>query len=66
MKEKYDIGKVSAAIRDRNRNDIYAYFRDNPGCRQSDAARHLGVNAMTVSNHIRAIRAGWRPSNEEK
>lgn len=54
-------GVNQTKIRDVNRLRIWDYFKANPGATQMDAAEALDLNRNSVSSHVRAIRAGWKP-----
>lgn len=47
-----------------NRARVLAFYRNNPCTTQSACAEALGLSAMAVSRHVRAIREGWRPDND--
>lgn len=61
MKTKHDIGKIRAAEGSKNREAIFEFLRENPGSKQIEAAKHFGMNVMTINKHVKAIRLGWRP-----
>lgn len=64
MKIKHEIGKIREAEGIRNREAIFKFMRENPESKQVDAAKHFGMNVMTINKHVKAIRSGWRPSTE--
>lgn len=57
----HEIGKMKTEEGEKNREAVFVFLRDNPGAKQRDCAKLLGFNVMTVSKHVKAIRAGWRP-----
>lgn len=48
-----------------NRKKIWDYFAAHPCATQSDAAESLGIHKNSISKHVRAIRAGWKPVGAE-
>lgn len=55
----HDIGQMKRDEAAATRQRIVDYMTANPVARQQECARDLGLNVMTVSRHITALRAEW-------
>lgn len=55
----HDIGQMKRDEAAATRQRIVAYMVANPAARQQECARDLGLNVMTVSRHMTALRAEW-------
>lgn len=42
-----------------NRERVRNWYRDHIGTTQAECARRLGISAMAVSRHVRALRQEW-------
>lgn len=48
-------GQNSTRLGQRNRERVRLYFARNPGARQAACARSLGLSAVAVNRHIKAL-----------
>jgi hypothetical protein len=48
--------------RDINRARVREFLVTHPGATRKDVARALRLNAGSVSKHVAALRAEWRPA----
>lgn len=62
----HDIGQIKRDEAAATRARIVQYMVENPVARQQECARDLGLNVMTVSRHMTALRAEWLASRKAK
>ena len=51
---------TQVALGEENREAVRQFFADHLCCTQAECAKALGLSAMAVNRHVRAIRAEWR------
>ena len=51
-------GENMKNVRDKNRENIIAWFVKNPGSTQKECADGLGLSLVTVWTHLKHIRKG--------
>lgn len=60
----HDIGQLKKDEAARTRMRILEYMTGNPVALQKECAKDLGLNVMTVSRHMTALRAEWLQSRK--
>lgn len=62
----HDIGQLKRDEAAATRQRIVDYMAANPVARQQECARDLGLNVMTVSRHITAMRVEWLAQRQQE